>query len=57
MKIFPLRPMSNLDRMINICKLLSNSSGKIKTLESDVATLSENKPLKKGKNVCDMLSE
>lgn len=57
MKIFPLKPMSNYDRVINICKILACSPQKVKNLESDVVALSENKSLKKGRSICDMLSE
>lgn len=57
MRIFPIRPMSNLDRMIDIYKILTHSHSKIKNLESDVVTISNNKALKKGRSICDMLSE
>lgn len=57
MKIFPIKPMSNLDRIINICKILTKTPMKMKNLESDIASFSENKTLKKGRSICDKLSE
>ncbi len=55
MKIFPIKPMSNYDRLQNIMDIIHNVS--VKTLEnkqnlsSDVITLCGNKPLNKGKSV------
>lgn len=58
MKIFPLRPMSAYDRMKNLCNIIANQSkNKTNKLESDIVTFNENKPLKKGRSICDMLSE
>lgn len=57
MKIFPIKPMSTLDRIINICKILTKTPMKMKNLESDIASFSENKTLKKGRSICDKLSE
>ena len=57
MKIFPLRPMSTFDRIRNIYKILSQTHIKTQNIESDTATFSGNKTLKKGRSICDMLSE
>lgn len=57
MKIFPLRPLSTFDRAINLYKIIVNQPPKnIKIFDSDVVNISE-KPLKKGRSICDMLSE
>lgn len=57
MKIFPLRPLSNFDKVANLYKIVVNQTPKnIKELDSDVVSISE-KPLKKGRSICDMLSE
>ena len=57
MKIFPLKPMSNYDRIANICKILNNSVARAKNVKSDIVTAESNKQLKKGRSVCNMLSE
>lgn len=57
MKIFPLRPMSAYDRIKSLCNIIANQVKKTNKLESDIVILNENKPLKKGRNICDMLSE
>ena len=58
MKIFPLKPMSAYDRIINLYNIMTNQTPKkINRLESDIVIFNENKSLKKGRSVCDMLSE
>ena len=57
MKIFPLKPMSAYDRIKSLCYIIANQAKKTNKLESDIVTLNENKPLKKGRSICDMLSE
>lgn len=57
MKIFPLKPMSAYDRIKSLCYIIANQAKKTNKLESDIVTLNENPPLKKGRSICDMLSE
>lgn len=57
MKIFPLKPMSTYDRFRNIYKIMTQASKKAQNIEPDVVNFSENKTLKKGRSICDMLSE
>ena len=59
MKIFPIRPVSNLDRLKNLYNMMGASKTAVKNsnIKSDIAAFSEQKPLKKGRSICDMLSE
>lgn len=58
MKIFPLRPVSTLDRIKSLYKIIIfQKPVKTNTLKSDVANFSDDAALKKGRNICDMLSE
>lgn len=59
MKIFPLTPMSKLDLFINLCKAIpSKKATKTPVSHSDVAIINNTvKTLKKGRNICDKLSE
>lgn len=58
MKIFPLRPLSVYDRMRSLCNIIAEQAkNKTNKLESDAVIFNDNKPLKKGRNICDMLSE
>ena len=57
MKIFSLRPLSAYDRAVNLYKIIANQTSKnIKDLDSDVVSISK-KNIKKGRSICDMLSE
>ena len=58
MKIFPVKLFSNFDRVRNLYKIISNQSPKnIENLSSDVVVFGKNEPLRKGRSICDMLSE
>ncbi len=59
MKIFPIRPVSNLDILKNLYNMMGTSKTAVKNsnITSDLVAFSEQKPLKKGRSVCDMLSE
>ncbi len=59
MKIFSIRPVSNLDRLKNLYHIMAASKTAIKNsnITSDLVAFSEQKPLKKGRSICDMLSE
>ena len=57
MKIFPLKPLSTFDNMRNFYNLVEKTSKNLKTNDSCAVSLNERKPLKKGRSICDMLSE
>lgn len=59
MKILPIRPVSKLDRLKNLYNMMVASKTAVKNsnITSDLVAFSEQKPLKKGRSVCDMLSE
>lgn len=59
MKIFPIKPVSTLDRIKNLYRIMLSQKRSIKTdnIKSNVTNITGNNPLKKGRNICDMLSE
>ncbi len=57
MKIFPLRPLSAYDNIRNIYNLIGKTSKSSNKVGTDVVSLNERKPLRKGRSICDMLSE
>jgi hypothetical protein len=56
MKIFPLKAISAYDRFKNIYKIMTQTSIKPQNAELDIITFNKNET-KKGRNICDMLSE
>jgi hypothetical protein len=58
MKIFPLRFMSNFDILIDLCKAIPSQKTPKIVSEPDTAIINGMvKTLKKGRNICDKLSE
>lgn len=57
MKIFPIRPLSTFDNIKNIYKIIEQTSKNSKAQQSDFAAFDTTKTLRKGRSVCDMLSE
>ncbi len=58
MRIFPIRLVSGFERLRDLYKIIdSQHPVKMKSIDSDVITLSKDKPLVKGRSICNMLSE
>jgi len=57
MKLFPIRPLSNFDRFKNLCNIMKNYQNKFKNSHSNIVSYNINSKLKKGSDICDMLSE
>lgn len=57
MKIFPIRPLSNFDNIKSIYKIIEQNAKNSKALQADIVAFDMAKPLRKGRCVCNMLSE
>lgn len=58
MKIFPIKLMSKFDILLNLCKVMDMQKAAKITSEPDMAIINGTiKTLKKGRNICDKLSE
>ncbi len=58
MKIFPLKPMSNIDIWKNLYRIMQKQNATKLVSEPDTAIINGTvKTLKKGRSICDMLSE
>ncbi len=58
MKIFPIIPMSKLDVFIELCKIMPQKTLKQEISKPDIAVINNTvKTLKKGRSICDKLSE
>ncbi len=57
MKIFPITPLSNFDKIRNIYSLIKKTPKAPSSVKTDIVSLGNNHKLKKGRCICDMLSE
>lgn len=56
-RIFPLRPMSTYDKFRNLYNIIVKSSKNMNNVSSDIVSIENTTKLKKGRSICDMLSE
>ena len=56
-RIFPIRPMSNYDIIKNFFGIVLKSAKNCNSGTTDVVTINKTNQLKKGRNICDRLSE